>query len=180
MAPSILGVSNGSGLFRSNRIAGPTCPNKEVWILAMLYVMFYVVISKISAHGRASLLKQFVAPSSIYLSISICFSVFIILHYCVLFHIDLCWMRNGYNFDWSESDSGCMCNGYISCGRGAAIQLEGRFPQGAAITSLSLRQEGRFPQGAAITSLSLKMIGNTRPARIACYSYHGRWSGRAG
>ena len=49
MAPSILGVSNGSGLFRSNRIAGPTCPNKEVWILAMLYVMFYVVISKISA-----------------------------------------------------------------------------------------------------------------------------------
>ena len=37
------------GPFRSNRIAGPTCPNKEVWILAMLYVMFYVVISKISA-----------------------------------------------------------------------------------------------------------------------------------
>ena len=48
VASSILGVSNGSGLFRSNRIAGPTCPNKEVWILAMLYVMFYVVISKIS------------------------------------------------------------------------------------------------------------------------------------
>ena len=36
------------GPFRSNRIAGPTCPDKEVWILAMLYVMFYVVISKIS------------------------------------------------------------------------------------------------------------------------------------
>ena len=31
------------GPFRSNRIAGPTCPDKEVWILAMLYVMFYVV-----------------------------------------------------------------------------------------------------------------------------------------
>ena len=31
------------GPFRSNRIAGPTYPNKEVWILAMLYVMFYVV-----------------------------------------------------------------------------------------------------------------------------------------
>ena len=31
------------GPFRSNRIAGPTCPNKEVWILAMLYAMLYVV-----------------------------------------------------------------------------------------------------------------------------------------
>ena len=31
------------GPFRPKRIADPTCPNKEVWILAMLYVMFYVV-----------------------------------------------------------------------------------------------------------------------------------------
>ena len=58
----------------------------------MLYVMFYVVISKISAHGRASLLKQFVAPSSIYLSISICFYLsslfFIIAYYFILICVE--------------------------------------------------------------------------------------------
>ena len=44
------------------------------------------------AHGRASLLKQFVAPSSIYLSISICFYLsslfFIIAYYFILICVE--------------------------------------------------------------------------------------------
>ena len=56
----------------------------------MLYVMFYVVISKISAHGRASLLKQFVAPSSIYLFLSVSLSslFFIIAYYFILICVE--------------------------------------------------------------------------------------------